>query len=348
MRPLDPRLLQHARATRAFLVASIALGATSALLVVAQAFLVARAVVDVFHHGAVPSELTQALAWLTAIAVARAGLAWAAEAVGHRSAAAAVSQLRLCVVGQALRTGSELPVGELATLVTRGAAALDGYYARYLPQLVLAVLVPLIAGTAILTQDPLAAAIVALTVPLIPVFMVLIGRYTPGPSRATVVDARAAVGHFLDVVAGLPTLKIFNRARFQAQALRDVGERYRTATMSVLRISFLSSLVLELIATLSVAIIAVAIGLRLVEGTLDLTTGLTVLILAPEVYLPLRMVGVHFHAAAEGVAAAERMMDLIEHAEPATAGARRPLSSVRPSRSASSESGSATAPRWSR
>ncbi len=324
VRPLDPRLLRHAQATRTFLVASVALGATSALLVVAQAFLLARAVVAVFHHGTPVSELSATLGWLVAIAAARAVLAWAAEAVGHRSAAAAISQLRLNVVAAALRTGTELPVGELATLVTRGAAALDGYFARYLPQLVLAVLVPLIAGTAILTQDVLAAVILALTIPLIPVFMVLIGRYTQARVDRQWSTLGLLSGHFLDVVAGLPTLKIFNRARAQAQTLRDIGERYRSATMSVLRISFLSSLVLELLASLSVAIIAVAIGLRLVEGTMTLTAGLTVLILAPEVYLPVRQVGLHFHAASDGVAAAQRMMDLLDGDEPTAPRTRAP------------------------
>ena len=324
VRPLDPRLLRHAQATRTFLVASVALGAMSALLVVAQAFLLARAVVAVFHHGTPVSELSSTLGWLVAIAAARAVLAWAAEAVGHRSAAAAISELRLHVVAAALRTGTELPVGELATLVTRGAAALDGYFARYLPQLVLAVLVPLIAGTAILTQDVLAAVILALTIPLIPVFMVLIGRYTQARVDRQWSTLGLLSGHFLDVVAGLPTLKIFNRARAQAHTLRDIGERYRSATMSVLRISFLSSLVLELLASLSVAIIAVAIGLRLVEGTMTLTAGLTVLILAPEVYLPVRQVGLHFHAASDGVAAAQRMMDLLERDEPPAPGTHAP------------------------
>ena len=176
-----------------------------------------------------------------------------------------MSQLRLAVVRGALTRGTQVPVGELTTLVTRGAGSLDSYFARYLPQLVLAVVVPLIAGAAILTQDLLAAAIVALTLPLIPLFMVLIGRYTEARVDRQWATLGVLSGHFLDVVAGLPTLKIFNRARAQAQMLRSIGERYRAATMGVLRMSFLSSLVLELLATLSVAVIAVAIGLRLVE-----------------------------------------------------------------------------------
>ncbi|MGB7981971.1 MAG: thiol reductant ABC exporter subunit CydD [Candidatus Nanopelagicales bacterium] len=320
MKPLDPRLLAHARATRTFLVAAVAIGAASALLIVAQAVLIARVVVDAFQSGADVVDLRTPLLLIAAIAVGRAVLAWAAEAVGHRAAASATSQLRLQVVERALLLGpahfSGHGAGELTSLVTRSGPALDSYFSRYLPQLVLAVVIPLIAGTVILTQDVLSAVIIALTIPAIPVFMSLIGRYTQARVDRQWNTLGTLSGHFLDVVEGLPTLKVFNRARAQAQTVRRVGEAYREATMGVLRISFLSSMVLELLATLSVALIAVAIGLRLIEGDIDLHSGLTVLILAPEVYLPLRMVGVHFHAAADGVGAAERMFAVLEAPEP--------------------------------
>jgi ATP-binding cassette subfamily C protein CydCD len=326
MKPLDPRLLRHARATRGFLVASIAIGSANALLIVAQAILIADTVVAAFQQGAGLADVRMGLIGLAGIAVARAALAWGAEAAGHRSAAAAISQLRLQVVQRALALGpahlGSGGAGELTTLVTRGASALDTYFARYLPQLVLAVVVPLIAGTAILTRDPLAALIIALTVPLIPVFMSLIGRYAQARVDRQWATLGVLSGHFLDVVEGLPTLKVFNRAVAQVETIRRVGEQYRSATMDVLRVSFLSALVLELLATLSVAIIAVAIGLRLVDGSMDLRTGLTVLILAPEVYLPLRLVGLHFHAAADGVGAAERMFEVLEAKEPVAGSVR--------------------------
>ena len=308
--------MRHARATRGFLVASVLIGSLSAVLIVGQAYLIAAAVTAGFQRGATVAEVRPALIGLLAIAAGRAGLAWAAEAVGHRSAAAATSQLRLQVIDRALRLGpahlGTRGAGELTALVTRGASALDTYFSRYLPQLVLAVLVPLIAGTAILTEDPLAALLVALTIPIIPVFMALIGRYTEAKVQRQWNTLGVLSGHFLDVVEGLPTLKVFNRAKAQAATIRAVGEQYRIATMGVLRVSFLSSLVLELLATLSVAIIAVAIGLRLVAGEMQLEPGLMVLILAPEVYLPLRLVGMHFHAAADGVGAAERMFAVLE------------------------------------
>jgi ATP-binding cassette subfamily C protein CydCD len=326
VKPLDPRLLRHAQATRGFLLASVVIGTVSAVLLVAQAFLIAHAVTSAFQDGADLAAVQSTLVALVAIAVARAVLVWASEAVGHRSAATATSQLRMQVVERALHLGPAFlggrGVGELTALVTRGAGALDTYFARYLPQLVLAVVVPLIATVVIATQDMLAAVIIALTVPIIPVFMVLIGRYTEARVDRQWTTLGVLSGHFLDVVEGLPTLKIFNRAKAQVATIRSVGGQYRRSTMNVLRISFLSSLVLELLASLSVAIIAVAIGLRLVEGTMELSTGLAVLILAPEVYLPLRLVGQHFHAAADGVGAAERMFEVLEADAPA-AGSRQ-------------------------
>lgn len=331
VKPLDPRLLIHARATRGFLAASVLIGAIAALLLVAQAFLIAGTVTRAFQEGAVVADLVAPLALLAGIALARAGLAWASEALGHRSAARATSQLRMQVVDRALRLGPAFldgrGVGELTTLVTRGAGALDVYFSRYLPQLVLAVVVPVLAGAVILTQDPLAAVIIALTVPIIPVFMVLIGRSTQARVDAQWSTLGVLSGHFLDIVAGLPTLKIFGRAKAQVGTIRSVGGQYRRTTMGVLRVSFLSSLVLELLASLSVAIIAVAIGLRLVEGTMELSTGLAVLILAPEVYLPLRLVGQHFHAAADGVGAAERMFEVLE-AETGPRGEQRVTASL--------------------
>ncbi|HAM21537.1 MAG TPA: thiol reductant ABC exporter subunit CydD, partial [Actinobacteria bacterium] len=208
---------------------------------------------------------------------------------------------------------------ELTQLTTRGVDGLDAYFSRYLPQLVLAVMVPLSVGLVILTQDLLAAVIVLVTVPLIPVFMILIGLYTQGRVDKQWATLSRLSGHFVDVVAGMSTLKAFGRAGAQAKTVREIGDRYRSTTMGVLRISFLSALVLEVLAMLSVAMVAVSIGLRLVEGTMTLQSGLLVLILVPEVYLPLRMVGTHFHAAAEGLGAARQMIEILEE-DPPTSG----------------------------
>lgn len=322
MRGFDRRLLKYARSTRTFLIASVFVQALQALLIVAQALLLASVIVRAFTEGADLAVLMPTIGALAAVIAARAVTAFIAEWLAHRTAATAMSELRMAAwkhmmsLGPAWLAGRR--TGELAQLLVRGIGGLEAYYARYLPQLILAVVVPLIVGTAILTEDVLAAVIVALTVPLIPVFMVLIGWV----SQARV-DRQwrwlAVLGnHFLDVVEGLPTLKAFNRAKHQVGQIREVGEEYRRSTMGVLRITFLSALVLELLSTLSVALIAVAIGLRLVNGSMTLMAGLSVLILAPEVYLPLRMVGQHFHAAAEGADAADRVFAVMEQEPPTT------------------------------
>jgi ATP-binding cassette subfamily C protein CydD len=202
-------------------------------------------------------------------------------------------------------------------LVTRGLDALDAYFARYLPQLVLAALVPAIVLTRLLPADLVATATIALTLPLIPVFMALVGLHTEAANRRQFRLLSRLSHHFLDVVAGLPTLKVFGRARAQAETIRRVSDEQRRLTMRTLRTAFLSSLVLELLATLSVALVAVGIGLRLVSGHLDLATALLVLIVAPEAYQPLRQVGANYHASAEGLAAAEEVFALLETPVPA-------------------------------
>ena len=325
MRGFDRRLLKYARSTRTFLVASVFVQAVQALLIVAQAFLLASVIVRAFTEAADLAAVMPTVVQLGAVIAARALTAFLAEWLAHRTAATAMSELRMAAwrhmmsLGPAWLAGKR--TGELAQLLVRGVGGLEAYYARYLPQLVLAVVVPLIVGVAILTEDVLAAVIVAFTVPLIPVFMILVGWV----SQARV-DRQwrwlAVLGnHFLDVVEGLPTLKAFNRAQHQVGQIRQVGDEHRRSTMGVLRVTFLSALVLELLSTLSVALIAVSIGVRLVEGNMTLMAGLTVLILAPEVYLPLRMVGQHFHAAAEGAEAADRVFAVMEQEPPTTGSA---------------------------
>ena len=322
MRPLDPRLLTYARVTRKFLVASVIIGTAIALLAVVQAFALAGIITEVFQAGAGLAEVTDAIWVLVAVILARVALSYLAEVVANSTAAKAKSQLRTALLDHVMKLGpvwlARRGEGELAALTTRGINALDAYYARYLPMLVLAVTVPIVGGVTILTQDLLAAVIVALTLPLIPVFMVLVGLYTKGRVDRQWRTLGVLSGHFLDVVAGLPTLAVFGRAKAQAANIRRIGDAYRVATLRVLRVSFLSSLVLELLATLSVALIAVSIGLRLVEGNFTLYAGLVVLILAPEVYLPLRMVGASFHAAAEGLGAAEGVFEVLDTEPPAT------------------------------
>ncbi|MFI5959497.1 thiol reductant ABC exporter subunit CydD [Cryptosporangium sp. NPDC051539] len=349
MKPLDPRLLRYARATRWFLAAAVLTGVLGAVLLVAQATLLAEAIVTVFRTGAGPDGIRGTLVALALILAGRAGLAWVQEVAAFRAAAAVKSDLRQAVLRRAA-TSAGAPeagvaedgaaqegaaqdgsggagdhgAGGLAALVSRGVDALDGYFARYLPQLVLAVVVPVIVGTRLLAADWLTALIVGLTLPLIPVFMILIGRWTKARTDRQFDALSRMSGHFLDVVTGLPTLVGFGRASAQVATVRRITDDYRRTTMGVLRAAFLSSLVLELLATLSVALVAVSVGLRLVDGSLTLQTGLLVLILAPEVYLPLRAVGAQFHASAEGLEAAEKVFAVLESPAP-TPGTRTDL-----------------------
>ncbi len=316
MKPLDPRLLRYARATAGYVGGTAALGVLQALLVIAQAGLLAYGISAAFMDGADLSDLQGTLTGLAAVVAARVVLVWLQESAAHRAAASVKSSLRDQVVERATRLGpgwlSGQRTGELTTLATRGVDALDGYFAKYLPQLVLAVIVPIAVLARIVTEDWVATLTIVLTLPLIPVFMVLVGKATQARTQRQWSTLTRLGHHFLDVVAGLPTLKVFGRAKAQVASIRQVTDDYRRATMATLRVAFLSALVLELLATLSVALVAVGIGLRLAEGDMDLYTGLLILILAPEAYLPLRMVGVHYHASAEGMAAATKAFDVIE------------------------------------
>ncbi|WP_441251070.1 thiol reductant ABC exporter subunit CydD [Kitasatospora sp. McL0602] len=314
MRPVDPRLLRYAGATRAFLAASVLLGGAGAALVVAQASLIAELVVRAFQQQAY--DLTGPLLLLAATALGRALVAWLTELTAHRSVARVKSDLRRQLLERATALGpaylSGRRTGELTTLATRGVDALDDYFARYLPQLALAVVVPAVLLARIAGADWEAAAIIAGTLPLIPLFMVLIGLATQARMDRQWRTLARLSHHFLDVVAGLPTLKVFNRAKAQARTIARITDDYRRATLRTLRIAFVSSFALELLATLSVALVAVSIGFRLVDGSLSLETGLLVLVLAPEVYLPLRQVGALYHSSVEGLSAAEQIFEVLE------------------------------------
>ncbi|TQJ75121.1 thiol reductant ABC exporter subunit CydD [Streptomyces sp. SLBN-31] len=321
MKPIDPRLLRYARATRLFMVAVVGLGAVGAALVIAQAMLIAETVVGAFQHGLSVGELRTPLLLLVAVAGGRALVSWLTELAAHRASAAVKSELRGRLLERAVALGpgwlSGQRTGSLVALATRGVDALDDYFSRYLPQLGLAIVVPVAVLARIVTEDWVSAAIIVGTLPLIPVFMMLIGWATQSRMDRQWRLLSRLSGHFLDVVAGLPTLKVFGRAKAQAESIKRITGEYRQATMRTLRIAFISSFALELLSTLSVALVAVTIGMRLVHGDMDLYIGLVILVLAPEAYLPLRQVGAQYHAAAEGLAAAEEIFAVLEAPVPA-------------------------------
>ncbi|GAA4700375.1 ATP-binding cassette, subfamily C, CydD [Promicromonospora umidemergens] len=339
MKPIDPRLLQQVRAARWYVALTVGLGVAAAALIVAQALLIAALLAPVVRGDATSGP---ALAWpfagLALVIAGRAGIAWAQERYALRAAARTIAELRRAVVeAWALRgpraagtTAVEAaeggppagapasgggngasPEAEVATLATRGLDALEPYLVRYVPQLVLTALLTPALVVVVLGLDWVSAVILIVTLPLVPVFMVLVGRLTAGTSERRLATVERLGTQVLDLVAGLPTLRAFGRSFGPGERVRALGDASRRATMGTLRVAFLSSMVLELLTTLSVAIIAVGVGLRLVEGAMELQPAIAVLVLAPEVYLPLRRVGAEFHASVDGVAAASRAFALL-------------------------------------
>jgi ATP-binding cassette, subfamily C, bacterial CydD len=317
MKPVDPRLFRHARAARGFLLVTVALGVVTTGMVLAQAELLARLLAGA-ARGSGAAAWSAALIALLAVVAVRAAAVYGGEVAALRTAATVKSQLRRRLAAQLQRLGpawlGRQQQGEIATVTTRGLDSLDPYFSRYLPQLVLACLVPAAVLITVATADWISAVIIAATLPLIPVFAVLIGLHTKARTQRQWRLLARLGGHFLDVVEGLPTLKVFGRAERQAEVIGEVTDGYRSATMATLRVAFLSALVLELAAAVSTALVAVEVGLRLLAGHMGYQTALVVLLLTPEAYLPLRAVGMHFHASMEGAAAAGRACSIIETA----------------------------------
>jgi ATP-binding cassette subfamily C protein CydD len=314
MKPLDLRLLRYAEAARAHLICAVVFGAVLTGLVLAQAGLLAHALAG-------SGARTVTLAVLLGVIAARALVSYGGEVSALRAAAAVKSQLRRKLIAHALHgtgRGAGRATGEIATLATRGLDALDAYFARYLPQLVLACLTPLAVMAVVGGTDPLSAVVIAVTLPLIPIFMILVGLHTKARTERQWHLLERLGGHFLDVVEGIPTLKVFGRAKAQAKVIRDITDAHRRAIMSTLRVAFLSALVLEMLSTLAVALVAVEVGLRLLAGGMRYETALFVLLLAPEAYLPLRAVGAQFHASMEGVTAAQSVFEVLDTPVPET------------------------------
>ena len=317
---VDQRLLKFGRAARIYVAVSVLLGTLKGVLLIAQAWLLATVVAGAFVDGKDLAGLSVPIELLLAVFVLRALVSWSQELAANRCSAKVKSMLRVALLRRAAQLGPDGRVtgrsGDLATLAVRGVDALDGYFARYLPQLVLAVVVPLTVLVAVFCADWVSGAIMLLTLPLVPIFMALVGMETQARTDRQLRALQFLSGHFLDVVSGLTTLKIFGRSRAQIRTLRTVADDYRQRMMAALKVTFLSSLVLELLASVSVALVAVAVGLRLLAGHLGLQTSLFVLVLAPEAYFPLRQLGAEFHASAEGLSAAQQVFEVLDHPAP--------------------------------
>jgi ATP-binding cassette, subfamily C, bacterial CydD len=329
VRALDPRLLRRARAVRIALAADAGLGVLAALFVLAQAVLIARVAARAFD-GASLADVAVPLVLLCAAVAGRAAAAWGFETVGRRAAADTLSRLRLDLVERRLRDEPAALDGtqsaEIATTAVAGVDALETTFARYLPQAVLATVVPIAVLALVASIDLVSAGLMLLTLPLVPVFMWLVGRHTERRTRERQLALTLLATHFLDVVRGLPTLRAFNRGNAQTEQIARVSDQYRRTTMGTLRVAFLSGTVLELAATLGIALVAVTVGVRLVNGGIGFEAALTVLVLAPELYLPLRNLAAQYHASADGQAVAERLLELVEAPPAVTSGLLTPPS----------------------
>jgi ATP-binding cassette subfamily C protein CydD len=335
MRAVDPRLLRHARAARGYLVVAVLLGLAVTGLILAQAALLAHALAAA-ALGTGATALAVTLVLLLGVVLARGAAAYGGEAAALRAAARVKSQLRRKLTGHCLRLGPAWLGGQqpggIAALATRGLDGLDPYFARYLPQLVLSVLVPAAVLATVSAADWISGLVIAVTLPLIPLFAALVGLHTKAQTRRQWQLLAQLSGHFLDVVQGLPTLKAFGRAKAQEQVIATVTEQHRSTAMATLRVAFLSALVLELAAALATALVAVETGLRLLYGHMPYQTALLVLLLTPEAYLPLRAVAAQYHASAEGSSAAESIFGILDTPLPATVpsgGPRVPVPDLR-------------------
>lgn len=322
---LARRLLAALPAYRVVALVFTLLAVAAAVAILVQAELLARLLADGVLDGPSAGSVAGLPGLLAGVFAVRAGLSWAQQALAQRSAASVKASLRRHVLRRTQELGpgwlSGQHTGGLTTTLGRGLDALDPWFTGYFPQLFLAAVIPFAVLVRIAVADLASAVIIVVTLPLIPVFGALVGM---SAKRATERQWRALErlgGHFLDVVAGLPTLRAFGRAKSQAEQVRRIADEHRSATMRTLRIAFLSALVLELVATLSVALVAVPVGLRTLDGGLGLETALLVLLLAPEAYLPLRALGSQFHASTEGLAVAERCFAVVD----ADGGSPRPM-----------------------
>jgi len=322
---------------RRYVVTVAALAVAGAATVLVQALVLARLLSPALVPGTtgdglrgagwiVPEsvrEVPDGVTWLATIVAIRVVIAWASERMAIRAGSRVVSHLREELVAHAARMGPRWIASgkgvDIVTVTTRGLDGLLPYFVRYLPTLLAAATITPLALALVFGLDLTSALIALGTLPLVPVFMILIGKMTAARSEQSLAAMKRLGGRVLDLISGLPTLRGLGRAHGPAERVAELGDAHRRATMGSLRVAFLSGLVLELLTTLSVALIAVSMGFRLAGGSIGIETALAVLTLAPEIYLPLRNVGSHFHASADGLAAADAVFALLDEQPPAAA-----------------------------
>ncbi len=325
---MNSKLLRRVRAARVYVLATAMLGFLAAGATVVQMILLARIVDRVFLKGADLASVRNLLLFLLAAVILRAVLLWVREVVAQRGAVRVRSELRERLFAHVLRLGPSYTsgerTGELTTTATEGIEKLEPYFARYLPQMVLSASVPLLVAVYVFPRDWTSAVLLLITAPVIPIMMILVGSYAEEHMQRQWTALSRMGAHFLDAVQGLPTLKMFNRGATERERVAATSEEFRVRTMKVLKFAFLSGLVLEFMTAVSIALIAVTLGVRLVSGNIPFEEAFVVLLLAPEFYRPLRELGVHRHAGMEGKAAAERIEEILSTPAPVNAGSLSP------------------------
>src|ERR671913_311770 len=313
---LDGELFRQVDSARLFVGASVALGVLSAAATVAQMIFLSQIIDRVFLKGASPADVRGPLLLLLGAILARAALLWTREVLAGRGALRVKSALRERMYAHLLRLGPAYlageRAGELATTATEGVERIEPYFARYLPQVALSGAVPLLVAAYVFPRDLSSGVLLLITAPVIPVMMVLVGSYAEEHINRQWTALSRMGAHFLDALQGLTTLKAFGREAAEGERVAAVSEEFRERTMRVLRFAFLSGLVLEFTTAVSIALIAVVLGVRLVSGNVPFEDALVVLLLAPEFYRPLRELGTHRHAAMEGKAAAKRILGVLD------------------------------------
>ncbi|MDD4600628.1 ATP-binding/permease protein CydD [bioreactor metagenome] len=312
---LDKRLLRQASGQGSRFAALIGLGLTGAVFAVLQAGFITKIINGVFLEGLDLPDMSDWLAFLLVVIVSRAIIIWITGLLAHSLAVTIKAAIRKKLVEQVFAAGpvrmGAVPAGDLTNTIVQGIENLEAYFSRYIPQLAAAVLIPVFILCIAVPLDMTSAAIMMVTAPLIPVFMALIGQMAERRNKQQWDKLSRLSAHFLDVLRGLSTLKMFGRSKEQAAVIARMSADFRETTLGVLKIAFLSSLVLELFTTISIALIAVSVGLRLLYGQMDFNNAFFLLLLAPEFYLPLRQLGSHFHAGMAGTAAAESIFPLL-------------------------------------
>ncbi|MDO5673164.1 MAG: thiol reductant ABC exporter subunit CydD [Actinomycetaceae bacterium] len=326
MKPLDSRLLRYASSTRKYIIFIAIAGILSAALIIAQDILISLAISPIiiafspggpgalYLHNQLPIVMG-----LGIIVLLRALIILIRESRAHRAATAVIKELRGKVLDHATKLGPRwraTNAADTVTLTSRGLEDLQPYFTQYLPQLLLSLTVTPMVLLVILILDFWSAVVALIALPLIPIFMILVGRLTKEFSDRKLATMQNLGRQLIDLIAGLTTLKALGRESGPATHVERLGKEHVRTTMDTLKVAFLSGGILEFISTLSVALVAVEVGLRLVYGNIDLFTGLVVIMLAPEVFDPVRQVGKHFHASADGVAAAEASFAILEQTPP--------------------------------